>query len=79
MLSHSKIFEIIRESLELPEDFVLADEERPAFIPGWDSLGWVKIIIAIEESADIEIPLDTLDDVVTIGEFCDALIDLSKN
>lgn len=73
MLAKSEIHQVIRSALALPEDYPLADDNRPAFVPGWDSMGWLQVIAALEERGNAEVPLESLDDVVTIGEFCDVI------
>ena len=69
MLTQDRIEDLIRKALDLPGSFVLDSEIRPAFVPGWDSIGWLNVITAIEDDANMLIPLEALDDVVSLGDF----------
>jgi acyl carrier protein len=60
----------IRTVLALPADFALDDEAVPGDVPGWDSVGWINLLLAFEESLATEIPLDRFDRVETVGDFC---------
>lgn len=60
---------IIRDTFALPADLTLEDETALAAIPGWDSVGWVKVIHAVETEFAVELPLDELADVETLGDF----------
>lgn len=73
MLPQKRIETMIRDALELPDDFALDEELRPANVPGWDSLGWLAILAAAEQDLGTEIPLDALEDVSTLGDFYSVL------
>ena len=77
MLTADRIEELIRDALELPDEFELAADLRPAQVPGWDSLAWLNIITAVESHLGTELPLDALDDVSTVGDLYTVLCDLS--
>ena len=58
----------VRDALDLGEDFALQDCLGPENVPGWDSLGWIKILGLIEERGGVELPLDRLADASSIGD-----------
>ncbi len=68
MLTRDQIEAIIRQALELPDTYDLNEDLRPAFIPGWDSIGWINIITAIEGTLGKEVPFDALDNVSTLRD-----------
>jgi len=78
-MTRQEVHNIIRVTLELPEDFELLDETRPAFVPGWDSIGWMNILFSIEEELESEIPLEIFDESLNIGVFCDVVTTLQKS
>lgn len=58
----------MRLALELPADFEISDELEPDNIPGWDSMGWVRIISGIEDRFDVELPLDQVAEIRNVGD-----------
>jgi acyl carrier protein len=70
------VTDAVRQALDLGDGFELADHAGPDDIPGWDSLGWVKILGLIEEISGTELPLDRLADAQTIGDLKNVLKDL---
>jgi acyl carrier protein len=72
------VHDLIRRVLSLPEDFTFSPELRPAFIPGWDSFGWMRLMIAIEETLSREVPFDLFDRVVTVDDFCNVVAQFSS-
>ncbi len=72
------VHEMICQVFSLPPGFDFRPGIRPAFIPGWDSHGWMRIIMELEESFGREIPLDLFDRVVTVEDFCNVVIQFSS-
>lgn len=58
----------MRLALELPADFEINDELEPDNIPGWDSMGWVRIISGIEGRFKVELPLDQVAEIRNVGD-----------
>jgi len=67
--SHEDIRELIYEALQLPKNHEIVEQRPPSDVQGWDSLGWMKIIAAIERAANTTMPLDTFDDVISVADF----------
>ena len=65
----------IRDALELGADYPLEDGLGPGDLPGWDSLGWIKIMGLIEERSGVELPLDRLADAASIADLKSILKD----
>lgn len=68
------LYKIISDTLVLPEDFVFKANIRPSFVPGWDSLNWIKIVTNIENEIDLELPLDIFSELGTVEEFCESIL-----
>ena len=68
MLSQEDASVLIRKALELPEGFELAPERKISSIPGWDSIGWLNVICAIEEASQKQVPIEALDDVHSLAD-----------
>jgi acyl carrier protein len=68
MLSQEDTSVLIRKALELPDGFELAPERKIATVPGWDSIGWLNVICAIEEAAQKQVPIEALDDVHSLAD-----------
>lgn len=77
-LTNDAVRELICTVFSLPADFNFTPELRPAFVPGWDSFGWMRLILSIEEIACREIPLELFDRVVTVEDFCNAVVKFSS-
>ena len=60
MLSQQDASVLIRKALELPDGFELTPERKISSIPGWDSIGWLNVICAIDRRTE---PGGVLDDV----------------
>jgi acyl carrier protein len=68
MLSQEDASVLIRKTLELPDGFELTPERKIASVPGWDSIGWLNVICAIEEASQKQVPIEALDDVHTLAD-----------
>lgn len=73
MLTRGDAEAIVREVLELPDDFPLREDVRPALVPGWDSIAWLGIIASAEDAVGREIPPEALADIVTVGDLYSVL------
>lgn len=62
-----KIREIIVEQLDVDEDKVTADASITEDL-GADSLDVVDLVMSIEESFDIEIPDEEVENIKTVGD-----------
>lgn len=62
----NRIFEIIREKLNLPEDKELTPEMTFTQLDA-DSLDLLEVIVAIEMEFDIEIPDEELENISDLG------------
>ena len=61
--------------LELPADFVLTSATQITAIPGWDSFAWVNVVTALEEMSGREFPIDNIENIKTLGDLIDAVLD----
>ena len=68
MMIEKNLAAAIRKALELPADFEISDELEPDNIPGWDSMGWVRIINGIEEDFEVELPLDQVAEIRNVRD-----------
>ena len=62
-----KIIEVLARVME-QDSSVFSDETIIKDIPGFDSLQFVMMISELQESYNIEIPLDKAIEVETVGE-----------
>jgi acyl carrier protein len=74
MLNRTEIHGIIRAALDLPETYTIPEDVPPSDIPEWDSIGWMNIIVMVEEKTEKEIPLDLFDDTEIVKDFCDVIL-----
>ena len=65
---------IFKEALEL-EDFNVQLDSEFENVPGWDSLGHMRIISEIEEKLNLEFDIDEIVGVDTVQK----LIEMTKN
>lgn len=72
-MSREEVYRLIAQVFSLPPDFAFEPKMRPASIPGWDSIGWMRMLLAVEEIANCEVPLELFDRVVTVDDFCTAV------
>ena len=66
-----QIFEVFLSALDLPDDFELTPESAYEEVPGWDSLGHMRIIAELEEVFDIEFELEEIVDQNTLAKIHD--------
>lgn len=65
-----EILDIIRGALGIAEGVAIDPGQMPESVPGWDSVGWVGVIAAVEERFDILLPAEGLEAVMNVGDFC---------
>lgn len=54
------IEQLLRETLFLPESVHISDESGPGKLEGWDSLGHITFISAIENSFNVSFDMDEI-------------------
>ena len=59
---------IIRKSLKLPSDFEINNNHGPGEIEGWDSLGHVILINAIQKEFSISIDMDEMIEIENVSD-----------
>ena len=72
-----QVIKIISETLNV-EQSVLSDDLSIGDIPEWDSVGNLAIISALEETMDIEIPLDDLFELTSIAALVEEVTKLKS-
>jgi acyl carrier protein len=77
-LTEDSVRELICRVFSLPPTFNFGPELRPAFVPGWDSFGWMRIMLEIEQMLSCEVPVELFDRVVTVDDFCNAVVKFSN-
>ena len=70
MIEFEKIKNIFIECFELVDYKILPSSEFES-VPGWDSLGHMKLITSLEEEFDIEFELDEIIGVDTAQKMLD--------
>ena len=55
-----KLNELIIETFVLSSDIIVADEHGPGDLPGWDSLGHVNLVNALERVYSISLEMDEM-------------------
>ena len=63
-----KLEELIAETLRLNSDIPIVDSCGPGQLDGWDSLGHVSLIVAIESEYNISISLDEVMNIETVAD-----------
>tara|TARA_B100000902_G_C27185534_1_gene851141 strand:- start:838 stop:1071 length:234 start_codon:yes stop_codon:yes gene_type:complete len=60
--------ELIKKSFKLSSDTILKDDHGPGVLEGWDSLGHVILINAIQKNYSISIDMDEMIEIETISD-----------
>ena len=68
MLADPELYSLIHATLELPESYRLKPETRIAEVPGWDSLGWVKVITVLENKCGMEFNIEDIENFETVAK-----------
>lgn len=69
MLTSDEIVAVVIRALDLPADYKLKLETQISDVPGWDSFGWVAVISALEGDSQIELIVEHIESVQTVGDF----------
>ena len=62
------VFALVREVFELEPTFPIDDSSGPGDIPGWDSLGTLRLVTAAEERFDLEFDLEDIAELTSISD-----------
>lgn len=65
--------DIMRDTFD-NDDIVLKDDTVAGDVEGWDSLNHVRLIVAIEQDYDFQMPMERVSELQNVGELV-ALID----
>jgi len=63
------LLELVRQVFELPPNHALEETLGPGDVPGWDSLGTLRLVDAAEEKYGIEFELAEIADLESIAHF----------
>ncbi len=55
-----KLEELLRDTLFLPDSVQITDEAGPGRLEGWDSLGHITLISAVENSFNVSFDMDEI-------------------
>ena len=72
----NNIEELIRQTLMLSADTQINDQTTSQDLPGWDSLGHINIITAIEDEYDIEITPEQIAKLESVAHFKELIQEL---
>lgn len=72
-----EVISTIAEALNVSPE-TLTDELSIGDIPEWDSVGNLTIITALEQHFGVEIPLEDLMDLTSVGSLVEEIKQLSK-
>lgn len=79
MPGRNAILAAIRQALDLPDDYSLPDKLEIACVPGWDSVGWINVLTAMEALSGAPLEPERLDNLFTIGQLSDEVVRHSQN
>ena len=68
MIDRKTYYEAIANAINLPPDFDLLPATEISAIPGWDSFGWVAVIVAIEGLSGKDFPVENIESVRTLDD-----------
>lgn len=63
-----KIEDLIRETFFLPAGTEINDSHGPGRLEGWDSLGLVNLMSAIESTYDVTIDMDEVIQITSVAD-----------
>ena len=66
MVSLEKIKAAFRVALDLPEDFEITDESAFNDVPGWDSVGHMRLVLELETIVGGPLELEEIVDLDTV-------------
>ncbi len=61
------VVEILRNTLDLDENFAMTDETRLEDIPNLDSMGRVRMVVEIEKVLGVPLSMDQIIGIESIG------------
>lgn len=67
------VVEILRNALDLEEDFGVSDATRLEEIPNLDSMGRVRLVLEIEKVLGVPLSMDQIIGIESIGHIRDLL------
>lgn len=73
MATYNEFIETIIGALNLPKSFKLDPETEISGVPGWDSFGWVSVILALEELIKRDFPIENIESIKKLSELFDNL------
>jgi acyl carrier protein len=62
------ITEVFRVALDLPSSYVLTDESAFEDVPGWDSVGHMRIVLELERIIGAPLELDEIVGLDTVAK-----------
>lgn len=68
------VYALAREVFNLDDGFPLSDGLGVGAVPGWDSLGTMKLALAVEERFGVELELEDIAELGTLGDLRRALL-----
>lgn len=71
-----KVRIVVAETFKVPLEQVTL-EMKPGDLPGWDSLGHITLLEALQERFALEIPLDEALEASTLADLADVLASAS--
>lgn len=66
---------VVSDTFHVPSDTVTRDLEA-ADVQGWDSLAHARVILALERSLGLRLPVRRAFDAANVGALCDLIADL---
>jgi acyl carrier protein len=61
-------FDAIRSAIDLPQDFELTTETVISKVPGWDSFGWVAVILELEKLSGKDFPIEDIENINNLDD-----------
>ena len=66
---------LLKQTFSLSEEITIGDDIGPGDLKGWDSLGHVNLMNAIEKTYSISLDLDEMISIETVADIRELLID----
>ena len=63
------LINIIKKLFDVQDNYHLNDDMGPGDIPGWDSIGSIKLINKIQKEYNIELSIEEVAELDSIGKF----------
>ena len=67
----ARIEAVVRKTFAVPNSEQIRPNTTSTDVAGWDSLSYAALVMNVEETFDIELPLDRIYDLRDVGELCD--------